>query len=84
MPKMPILKKGVFAGILNCKIRYRTPIEYIASRTIVSLQNPAYQQIPCKIIDRLSLAQEYSVGVKSTGQIEEHFPNPRVNRYAAL
>ena len=23
--------------------------------------------IPCKIIDRLSLAQEYSVGVKSTG-----------------
>ena len=69
---------------MNCKIRYRTPIEYIASRTIVSLQNPAYQQIPCKIIDRLSLAQEYSVGVKSTGQIDEHFPNPRMNRYAAL
>jgi len=30
--------------------------------------------IPCKIIDRLSPAQEYSVGVKSTGQIDEHFP----------
>ena len=40
--------------------------------------------IPCKIIDRLSLAQEYSVGVKSTGQIDEHFPNPRMNRYATL
>ncbi len=40
--------------------------------------------IPCKIIDRLSPAQEYSVGVKSTGQIDEHFPNPRMNRDAAL
>ena len=40
--------------------------------------------IPCKIIDGLSIAQEYSVGVKSTGQIDEHFPHPRVNRYAAL
>jgi hypothetical protein len=28
--------------------------------------------IPCKIIDRLSLAQEYPVSVKSTGQIDEH------------
>ena len=40
--------------------------------------------IPCKIIDRLSLAQEYSVSVKSTGQIDEHFPNPRMNRDASL
>jgi hypothetical protein len=40
--------------------------------------------VPCKIIDRLSLAQEYSVGVKSTGQIDEHFSSPRMNRDAAL
>ena len=40
--------------------------------------------IPCKIIDRLYLAQEYSVGVKSTGQIDEHFSNPRMNWDAAL
>ena len=40
--------------------------------------------IPCKIIDRLPPAQENSVRVKSTGQIDEHFPNPMVNRYAAL
>jgi len=40
--------------------------------------------IPCKIFDRLSLAQEYPVSVKSTGQIDEHFPNPRMNWDAAL
>ena len=40
--------------------------------------------IPCKIIDRLPSAQENSVSMKSTGQIDEHFPNPRMNRYAAL
>ena len=40
--------------------------------------------IPCKIFDRLSLVQEYPVSVKSTGQIDEHFPNPRMNRDAAL
>ena len=40
--------------------------------------------IPCKILVRLSLAHEYSVDVKSTGQIDEHFPNTRMNWDAAF
>ena len=40
--------------------------------------------IPCKILDRLSLAQKNSVSVKSTGQIAEHFQNQRMNRDPSL
>ena len=40
--------------------------------------------IPCKILDRPPPAQKNSVGVKSTGQIVKHFPNPRMNRDSAL
>ena len=36
----------------SCLLHSTAPLEFV---------------IPCKIIDRLSLAQEYSVGVKSTG-----------------
>ena len=53
----------------SCLLHGTAPLEFV---------------IPCIILDRLSIAQEYSVRVKSPRQIDEHFPNPGVNRYAAL
>ena len=53
----------------SCLLHGTAPLEFV---------------VPCKILNRLSPAQEYSVRVKSTGQIDEHFPNPRMNRDPSL
>ena len=53
----------------SCLLHSTAPLEFV---------------IPCKILDRLSLAQKNSVSVKFTGQIAEHFQNQRMNRDPSL
>ena len=53
----------------SCLLHSTAPLEFV---------------IPCKILDRLSLAQKNSVSVKSTWQIAEHFQNQRMNRDPSL
>ena len=79
---------GEMVVAVEAKIVYGAVAQFLEGKVsqfcILHSTAPLEFVIPYKIIDRLFPAQENSVSVKSTGQIDEHFPNPRMNRYAAL